>query len=271
MTQVTAAPASLGVTGPHARYSASPPPSFARDWCFFLDVDGTLIDIAARPDAVCIEPHLLDLLADLNLAAGGALALISGRTLADLDRLFAPLAIACAGQHGAERRDAAGDLHLHPCRGELLRGAATGLAGFASTRPGLLFEDKGCNLALHFRAAPERQAEVLQAMLAALQALGSAYTLMEGKMVYEIKATGYDKGTVIDEFMQEPPFAGRVPVFIGDDTTDEYGFSVVNALGGHSLKVGPGKTLARWTLKDAATVRTWLAAWTIFSSARAAA
>lgn len=271
MNRVLGAPAPLSVTGPHTRYPAGPPPAFSHDWCFFLDVDGTLIDIAARPDAVQVEPHLRELLADLQFAAHGAVALISGRTLADLDRLFAPLAFACAGQHGAERRSAAGDLHLHPGRGELLRTAATYLRAFAAARPGMLFEDKGSNLALHFRQAPEQQPAALQAMLAALQLLGSACCLMEGKMVYEIKATGYDKGTVIEDFMQEPPFAGRVPVFIGDDTTDEYGFAVVNALGGHSLKVGAGKTLARWALQDAAAVRTWLAAWMVHCGTRAAA
>ncbi len=254
-----------------ARRAANPPPAFADDWCFFLDVDGTLVDIAARPDAVRVEAHLRSLLADLQLATGGALALVSGRALADLDRLFEPLVIPSAGQHGAERRDATGRVHLHTGRNDLLRACAADFTAFAGARPGVLFEDKGSNLALHFRACPEHQAEVLQLMLGALGRLGSAYTLLEGKMVYEITAAGHDKGTVITAFMREPPFAGRVPVFIGDDTTDEYGFSVVNALDGHSLKVGSGRTLAHWMLPDAATVRTWLIAWTIYKGARSAA
>ena len=255
---------------PTRRADASPP-AFAPDWCFFLDVDGTLVEIASRPDAVRIEAHLRTLLAELHQAAGGALALVSGRALADLDRLFAPLKLPCAGQHGAERRDSAGRMRRHTDGIAALRTCADGFAAFANARPGMLFEDKGGTLALHFRARPECRAETLHIMLGALGRLGAGYNLIEGKMVYEITAAGHDKGKAISAFMKEPPFAGRVPVFIGDDTTDEYGFSVVNALGGHSLKVGSGRTLARWMIADAATVRTWLAAWAIYKGARTAA
>ena len=247
---------------------AEPPPGFAADWCFFLDVDGTLIEIAERPDAVLVEPSLIELLVDLKRAANGALALVSGRSLAELDRLFAPLRPCGAGQHGAERRDAAGTLHARPCRTQLLESIAARLQAFTGAHAGLLLEDKGCNLALHYRLAPQLEDQARAAMADALAALGDGYVLQPGKMVLEIRSTTYDKGTVIGEFMQEAPFRGRTPVFIGDDTTDEHGFAVVNALGGHSFKVGPGKTEARWNIDSVAMVRTWLAGWIAHAGAR---
>jgi trehalose 6-phosphate phosphatase len=247
------------------------PPAFARDWCFFLDVDGTLVEIAARPDAVRVDASLRDQLADLAHATQGALALVSGRGLADLDRLFAPLALYSAGQHGAERRGAGGALHVHPCRSDALRGAAGRLAAFARARPGLVFEDKGVTLAMHYRLAPGYADAVRAAVADALLPLGSGFALQEGKMVAEIKPATVDKGTAIAAFMREAPFAGRVPVFIGDDATDEPGFAAVNALGGVSLKVGGGKSQARWALADATSVRTWLAAWMVACGTRAAA
>lgn len=192
----------------------------------------------------------------LNEAAGGALALISGRPLAGIDRLFSPLKLAASGQHGAERRDAAGRVH----KVELpdMRKAAEAIATFAARHEGLLFENKGLSMALHYRLAPQLAQAAEAAVREAAAGLGSALEVQAGKMVVELKPAGTDKGRAIDAFMREAPFAGRVPLFIGDDLTDEHGFEVVNRLGGHSVKVGEGPSGARWRLEAPAAVRAWL-------------
>lgn len=236
-------------------------PAFAADWAIFLDVDGTLLEHAARPGDVRAEAPVFRLLEALQRATGGALALISGRGIADLDRLFAPLRLPLAGQHGIERRDAAGRLHRHAFPADPLRRAAARIGAFAARHEGLLFEDKGHNLALHFRLAPQLAGAAQSALREAAAQLGGEFEVQDGKMVVELKPSGRDKGMAIEEFMREPPFAGRTPVFIGDDLTDEFGFGVVNRLGGHSVKVGPGASAARHRVVDAAAVRGLLAAW----------
>lgn len=235
-----------------------PPPLAPGETALFLDIDGTLLEIAATPSAVSVDRALVELIARIHEAGGGALALISGRRIADIDALFPGLRLPVAGQHGIERRDGAGRLHDHmvPRRElELLRHE---VAALAQARPGLLFEDKGATLALHFRARPELEAE-LRAALDALRApFGDDFSVQPGKMVLEIKPAGKDKGTAVEEFMQEPPFAGRAPAFLGDDVTDEYGFRVVNSAGGCSIKVGDGASAARWRLTGVDAVREWL-------------
>lgn len=235
-----------------------PRPHGPGSWAFFLDIDGTLIEHADRPDAVRTDPAIVQLLAGLRAATGGALALISGRPLAFVDSLFSPLRFPVSGLHGVERRDALGKLHGHSFTEKPLRHAAERLAASASQHAGLVFEDKGLALALHYRQAPELE-EVARGIAAAVaMELGEGFELMRGKMVIEIKPGGRDKGAAIEEFLREAPFLGRVPAFVGDDLTDEYGFSVVNRLGGHSIKVGAGKTAARWRLENAMEVRAWL-------------
>jgi trehalose 6-phosphate phosphatase len=234
-------------------------PPFAGNWALFLDVDGTLLDHADSPDAVSVEPALRALLARLLAATRGALALVSGRPVADLARLFAPLEIPAAGQHGTERRAADGSVHRHAPPRARLREAASRLARLAAPHAGLLLEDKGMTLALHYRRAPALAGRVEREMRAVAAALGDAFELQAGKFVWELKPSGRDKGVAIAEFLREAPFRGRLPVFLGDDLTDEQGFALVNRLGGHSVKVGPGPTGARWRLADAAAVRGWLA------------
>lgn len=236
-------------------------PPLSADWAIFLDVDGTLLEYAERPDAVRAEAPVFRLLEALQRGTGGALALISGRALADLDRLFAPLTLPLAGQHGVERRDAAGRVHRHAFPSHLLRRTAARIGAFAARHEGLLFEDKGHNLALHFRLAPQLGGAAQAALREAAAQLGGDFEVQEGKMVVELKPSGRDKGMAIEEFMREAPFAGRTAVFIGDDLTDEFGFGVVNRLGGHSVKVGPGASAARHRIADAAAVRALLAAW----------
>jgi len=239
-------------------------PPFQRNWAFFLDIDGTLLEIAETPDAVEANRSELALVGKLSRAAGGAVALISGRSLHVIDQLFSPLVLPAAGQHGVERRDAAGRRHRHRFSVNTLKPAAGGIRTFAARHKGLVFEDKGASVALHYRLAPQLAAAAHDAVREAAEPLGDQVEVQGGKMVVELKPAGCDKGKAIEAFMQEPPFAGRVPVFLGDDVTDEYGFRVVNRLEGHSVKVGEGPSAARWRLQDPAAARAWLGEWLEF-------
>ena len=230
-------------------------PAPAPGWAFFLDVDGTLLDIAERPDAVRMDPKLLSTLERLLEATGGAVALVSGRSVADVERLFAPLVIPVSGQHGAEYQPPRG---ARLTRSPLLDEVAERLREAERRMPGLLLEDKGASLALHYRRRPDLQEYAADKMRRAMALLGDRFELQPGSFVYEIKPSGHDKGRAVETFMREPPFAGRTPVFLGDDATDEYGFDMVNGLGGHSVKVGAGFGAARWHIADARGVRRWL-------------
>lgn len=241
---------------------AQPIPSVAPDThALFLDVDGTLLTIASHPDAVKVSDDLLRLLARLNERVGGAIALISGRAIANLDGLFDPLRLPCAGVHGLERRGADAVLHRSDAA-SLLAPLRPALADFVHARQGLLLEDKQQSLAVHFRNAPacEDEAEAFLRRLIAPEAKN--LELKRGKMVLEVKPAGANKGTAIAAFMAERPFSGRRPVFIGDDVTDEDGFHVVNGLGGLSIRVGhDGHTAAPYHLADEAAVHAWLRGW----------
>ena len=220
-------------------------------------MDGTLADLADTPAAVRVSEDLRHSLEDLFQCAGGAVAIISGRPLAEIDQLFPRVLLPASGQHGAEHRDAAGHVTRHqpiqdlaPIRERLARAILD--------KPGLLLEDKGLSLALHYRRAPRLAEFVHREMTALLPALGDEYGIQTGKSVVELKPAGRDKGRALLEFMREPPFAGRTPVFVGDDATDEFGFETVNRLGGLSIKVGTGDTAARWQLEDVKAVQQWL-------------
>ena len=221
-------------------------------------MDGTLLHIAERPDDVVARPDILELLASLHRLNGGALALVSGRSLEALDAIFEPLAIAAAGQHGHERRDGMGNVHRaeHDERG--LAMARAGLARFVAEHPGTHVEDKGASVALHYRGAAETAPEVRAFSHQLAKELPETLRLQPGKMVLEIKPRGVSKDTAIAEFMSEPPFEGRRPVFVGDDLTDEDGFRFVNARGGVSIKVGAGDTEARYRLEGVDAVVAWL-------------
>jgi trehalose 6-phosphate phosphatase len=236
-------------------------PPYAAHWAFFLDIDGTLLDIEGHPDDVHIGRAELDLVSALHRCTGGALALISGRPLAGIDSLFHPLKLPCAGQHGAERRDSGGKRHRHRFAVEALQRAATPLRKFAARNEGLVFEDKGASVALHYRLAPQLEQAARTLVEEAARGAGGAVEMQVGKKVFELKPAGCDKGGAIEEFMSEAPFAGRTPIFLGDDVTDEFGFRVVNRLDGHSIKVGEGPTDARWRLANPAAAKAWLAAW----------
>ncbi len=242
------------------RYSAPAP---SPEWCLFLDVDGTLVEIAATPSAVVVDPALKSLLAAVAQRLNGAVALVSGRSIATLDELFAPLRLPAAGQHGAERRGASGVLSsADGAQGDsdpALDGARVRLRAFVESHPGTLLEDKGRTLAVHFRRAPEHGASARGVLEAASAPLAPRYELQAGKMAVEIKPSGVTKGTAAQAFMGEAPFAGRTPVFLGDDLTDEAGLRFAERAGGVSIAVG-GLIGGQWRLESPRAVRRWLAA-----------
>lgn len=231
-------------------------PAFDPAWAVFLDVDGTLLDLGERPSDVTLRPGLTHTLGALRHVV--PVALVSGRPIAELDRLFAPLVLPAAGQHGAERRSADGRTHRAPVSRPALERAKALLAAWTRDHLGTLLEDKGATLALHFRGAPDLEAEAGRACHDALQLLGDGFLLGTGNMVLEIRPRGWDKGRALAEFMREVPFAGRVPVFVGDDITDEDGFRAANRLGGLSVKVGNGPSAACWRLEGVRQVLDWL-------------
>lgn len=239
--------------------AANPKPPLARiDWALFLDVDGTLVEIAAAPDAVHVPPDLVALLDRLERGLGGALALVSGRTIETLDTLFSPLRLAAAGNHGLERRLAGGPV-FRPAMSPAIAPARTAMEAFAGAHDGVILEDKHLSVALHFRAAPEAGGGA-QALAEAIAADSDGGLFVQhGKMMVELRPPDGDKGSAIAEFMGEAPFAGRLPVFVGDDVTDERGFAVINAMGGHSIRVGAnGRSSARHVLNDVSSLRNWL-------------
>lgn len=218
----------------------------------FLDFDGTMVDIASEPHAVHVPEPLLATLRALNAWLGGAIAVVSGRPIDQIDAFLSPLKLPVAGVHGAERRGADGQLvflSTHPLE-QVERTARI----LAARHGGLLVEPKRGSVALHYRQAPELEELVLEKMQAAVDA-SPGLTLLRGKMVAEAKPGGASKGRAIEDFLREPPFAGRVPVFIGDDVTDEAGFAAVQRQGGIGIKVGEGPTGASRRLPDPAALR----------------
>ena len=226
---------------------------------FFLDIDGTLVEIADHPAHTRVDGDLVGLLRTVGRAAGGALALISGRPIADIDRLLSDSGFCVAGQHGAERRDFSGKIHRREVPRAALEEARRRLGLLAARHPALVLEDKGVNFALHFRSVPELGAEAEDTVHRLAREFGGEFEVQLGKMLVELKPTGKDKGVAISEFLAETPFRGRTPIFFGDDLTDEAGFQLINRAGGHSVKVGEGESAARWRLPDSAAVRAWLA------------
>ena len=235
----------------------APPPAPQPEWAYFFDLDGTLVEFADTPAGVRVTEELRALLEGLHADVGGAVALMTGRPIAEIDGMFPSARMPVAGQHGAERRNAAGQLTRHePVQN--LTPARQRLTEAIFDKPGLLLEDKGLSLALHYRRIPNLEGFVHQTMEAILADLDGEYALQQGKSVVELKPAGKDKGRAVLEFMAEPPFAGRTPAFVGDDATDEYGFATVNELGGYSIKVGTGDTIARWRLDNVKAVQQWL-------------
>jgi trehalose 6-phosphate phosphatase len=244
--------------------STSSPSDFSFDGllddrcALFLDFDGTLVELAAEPDAIVIPPDLVPLLAALRERLGGALAVVSGRAVGALDTFLHPLDLPAAGVHGSERRAADGHLVLLPTPSmDVIERAA---AALLQAQPALAVEPKRGALALHYRQAPHLEALCRKTMEAAVAA-SPGVSLLQGKMVFEAKSSQANKGMAIDSFLGEPPFVGRRPVFIGDDTTDEPGFSVVQHRGGTGIKVGQGPTLASHRVAGPAVLRAAFQRW----------
>ena len=241
-----------GESGAPAWQSQIPPASTA----FFLDVDGTLLGFKSRPEEVVADADLIDLLQALSAASDGAVALVSGRMVSDLDRIVAPLILPAGGVHGADirfadaRRLSIGAMAMDPVR--------SSVEAFVATRPGLILEDKGATLAVHYRHAPEREVEVRD-FLAHVRA-GHDVAVQEGKFVAELKPVDCNKGHAIVALMETAPFAGRRAFFMGDDLTDEHGFRAVNEAGGVSVKVGSpdAPTLAQFRVADVEEARALL-------------
>jgi trehalose 6-phosphate phosphatase len=239
------------------RVAASAPP-----WALFLDFDGTLIEIADRPDAVVVPPDLGATLRTLRDRLGGALAIVTGRSIAVIDGFLAPDRFDVAGLHGAEYRLAG---KLFPCRiedhPELRLGIEELERRFAS-EPGILIEDKGCSVAVHWRLAPEAEDLASRTIAEMATALGSAYRLQLGKAVAEVLPARATKGGIIRHFLTQGPYRDRRPIFVGDDLTDEQAFEAVDGIGGISVRVGPGPTRARYRVGAPSALRDLLARWT---------
>src|ERR1700678_2641504 len=232
-----------------------PPPSLK--WCLFLDVDGTLIELTDSPLDPFASPELKILLGQVSERLGGALALVSGRSIGYLDGLFAPLRLPAAGLHGVERRKATGAMHGASFVDTQLTGARSAVNALVQDHPGTSVEDKGRTIAVHFRMAPEWEADVRHPLSATANPLGSNYHIQEGKMAREKKPRGFPKATAIKALMAEPPFSGRTPVFVGDDLTDQDGFQMVEDQGGISIAVGD-RVRAQFHLENPSAVRSWL-------------
>lgn len=219
--------------------SAGPRPAQGtQPWCLFLDVDGTLLEFAPTPDAVHVDDALRALLFDVAWTLQGAVALVSGRTIDALDRLFAPQKWPSAGLHGLERRDARGRVHRHVPRRERLDRVRLSLLRLAARTPGVLLEDKGIAIAVHYRAAPELEPALRRVMEEVAAELAPDYHLLDGNRVLEIKPSVATKADAVRAFMREAPFAGRRPIYVGDDVTDVDGFAAVDRAGGLSVAVG---------------------------------
>ena len=240
-------------------YALPPPgPLVLAATALFLDLDGTLAPIAGHPRDVGPDPRRTALLERLETQLEGRLAIISGRTLEDIDRILEGRVAAVAGVHGLVRRHANGRLVEAQAHPRMAR-AADGLAAFAARDPGLMVEDKGLSVALHFRRA-SHLAEPARACVRAL-AMQTGLTLQEGDMVAELRTPGDGKGDSVRAFMAGPPFAGATPVFVGDDATDEDGFLAAQALGGAGVCVGARRpTAARFRLTGVEAALTWLEA-----------
>lgn len=238
--------------------SRTAPPALVTDaTALFLDVDGVLLAFADHPERVAVSPPLLTRLRELHGQLEGALALVSGRAIASLDALFAPLRLPSAGLHGLERRNE-GEVLRTEVDASALERVRDAARGIVARYPGAVCEDKGVALALHWRGEPLAAAD-LQALAATAAMELPGYHLQPGDHVVELKAAGADKGSAIAAFLQEPPFAGRTPVFLGDDLTDEHGFELVNLRGGHSVLVGARTpSAAQFGLRDVAAANAWL-------------
>ncbi|MEK1889424.1 MAG: trehalose-phosphatase [Phyllobacterium sp.] len=237
-------------------------PAKIASWALFLDVDGTLIDIAATPDGVVVPRALPEHINQLTSALNGALALVSGRSINSIDTLFVPYRFAAAGSHGAElRSELNGPVERAAVDERDLDEARRELDDLSRTWPGVIVEDKGISLAVHYRQAEAAQGEVNQRVADLLAWLGPTWTRQDGKMVVEIRPNGTSKGDAVARLMASHPFQGRLPITVGDDLTDEAMFAYANGVGGRSVRVGSvdNRTEAQFTVASPQSIRQWIA------------
>ena len=242
-----------------------PPAAAAASTALLLDFDGTLVEFAPTPDAVRADASLRSLLERLQARFGGAVAILSGRPIDALDALLAPLRLPVAGLHGLERRSADGQRHAAPACGPWLAAAQRMLQECAQACPGLLLETKTHGLALHWRRAPQHATAARAAVAAVHARLQPRPLLIEGHAVLELREAGPDKGAALDAFMAEPPFAGRRPLYVGDDVNDFPAQRRALAQGGVAVHVGEPLEGAHAPLQrslhrlpDPRGVRAWL-------------
>jgi trehalose 6-phosphate phosphatase len=241
-----------------AAASLPPIPSLG-DLAILLDIDGTILDIAPTPQNVVVPASLRSTLRRLSALTDGALAFVSGRSLGDLDRLFAPLRLPAIAGHGAEFRLMPGgkrDIERTQTLEPFLK---TKFDAIAELAPGILVEDKEYAIALHFRMAPEKETAVREAV-ATICADQPSIEVLPGKYVLEIKKQGFSKATGVRNLMKHPPFAGRRPIFIGDDMTDESVFAIMPEFGGLAFSVGDAASVVDGHFEGPPAVRDWLAA-----------
>jgi trehalose 6-phosphate phosphatase len=235
------------------------PPSLPARSSLFLDFDGTLAPLAMRPQDVAVADWVVPTLQSLGRGLDGALAIVSGRALSAIDVFLQPLVLATAGCHGAERRSASGRIERHDSQPPT--DVTSCARRLAAQHAGLLLESKPSGLALHFRLIPELATtcrELLARALAEVPGAALEWELIDGHCVCELKQRSVSKGTAVRSFLAEAPFAGRLPVFVGDDVTDEDGIRAAQAAGGFGIRVGPGRSDARYRLADTHAVAAWL-------------
>jgi trehalose 6-phosphate phosphatase len=239
---------------------ASPEPlADARVWAVFLDVDGTLVELAETPDQVRARPGLVTLLQDLRARLDGALALVSGRTIREVDEIFAPETFPTAGIHGAEIRMQAGDVQRIAADPQALDPVRRAFGRFAAMHDGTMVEDKHFAIALHYRRRPDLATAVEDLGEEVAATLGVDLDVLAGKMLVEVRVRAAHKGAAIETLLATAPFAGRRPVYVGDDVTDEDAFRTVNAREGTSIGVGRrAGTAARYAVPDVTAVYEWL-------------
>ena len=240
--------------------AARPPPVTGLvNLAIFLDFDGTLVEIAPSPNEIEVDPLTLITLETLFRKFDGALAIITGRKLEDIDTCLFPLILPAAGIHGVERRSSNGSIHT-PAHDAKLSQIKKIISEYSKKNFGVFLEDKGQSLAVHYRMAPDKE-KPIKLLLSKLTRNRDDLQILSGKMVYEVKPVSINKGTAIEAFMTEIPFKNRTPLFVGDDQTDEDAFKYVNKIGGLSVRVGTeGTSLAKFRLQNVVVARKWLSA-----------